>query len=282
MPVRGDFIPGRSGDLAIVSWLPPDNVEPAFALLHLPAFADEMNKSRRMVARQARIIATMGGAAFVLDPHGTGDSAGNFGEATWRGWRDDALSAWRWLRAVVGANVPALLWGSRLGALLAVDAVREGEIAPAAVLLWQPVAEGRRYIDGFLRIAELTGRTGGRDGPSRATLRARLDGGNRIEVAGYALAPDLVRGIDAVDLATGPQLPCPVIWREVVAVGDPAAAPWATAVAGAWSAAGGAVDLAAVAGPSFWASAEIEEAPELLSSTSDALRRSIKDGSWAA
>lgn len=282
MPVRGDFIAGPSGALAVVSWRPRDDAGPAFAVLHLPAFADEMNKSRRMVARQARAIAAMGGVAFVLDPYGTGDSAGDFGDATWRGWRDDVQAAWRWLRAGIGEHVPALLWGSRLGALLAVEAVRTGTVEPSALLLWQPVAAGRRLTDGFLRIAEVTGSLGAREGSARAALRARLDGGQRVEVAGYSLSPDLIFGIDGVELATVPRLPCPVIWREIVAVGEPSVSPWASGVAGRWSSAGGLVDLAAVPGPSFWASAEIEEAPALVSSTSEALRRLIGDGAWAA
>jgi exosortase A-associated hydrolase 2 len=275
LPVRGDFIAGPSGALAVVSWRARREAAPTFVVLHLPAFADEMNKSRRMVARQACAIAEMGGAAFVLDPYGTGDSEGDFGDATWRGWQDDVQAAWLWVRAGIGEHVPALLWGSRLGALLAVEAVRTGTVAPSALLLWQPIAAGRRFIDGLLRIAELAGSTGAREGSARAALRDRLDGGQRIEVAGYSLSPDLVSGIDALELSTVPVLPCPVTWREIVAVGEPAVSPWATAVADRWLSAGGMVDLGAVSGPSFWASAEIEEAPALLSSTSEALRRSM-------
>lgn len=281
MPVRGDFIPGPSGALAVVSFRPPGDAAPAFAVLHLPAFAEEMNKSRRMVAQQAREFVSMGGAACVLDLRGTGDSAGESGDATWQGWLDDAATAWTWMRAEVGPHVPLLLWGSRLGALLVVEAVRSGALAPAAILLWQPVAEGRRLVDGFLRAARLATGNGHDEGPSQATLRACLERGQPVEVAGYELAPELVRGIDAAGVAPERAPGCPVIWREVVAVGPPEPAPWARAAADAWSANGRGADLAAVAGPSFWASAEIEEAPALIASTSDAVRQLLGAGANA-
>ena len=68
-----------------------------FAALYVPPALDEMNKSRRMAALQARALARLGGTVALFDPRGTGDSAGEHGDATWDDWRCDVLTAWRWL-----------------------------------------------------------------------------------------------------------------------------------------------------------------------------------------
>ena len=62
-------------------------------------FADEMNKSRRMVAIQARTLARQGWSVFQPDLSGCGDSEGDFGDASWERWRDD-------LRHAVTASSP--------------------------------------------------------------------------------------------------------------------------------------------------------------------------------
>ena len=67
------------------------NPEVAFkgTVMHLPAFGEEMNKSRAMVAAQARALANEGFQVFVPDYYGTGDSGGDFSEATWDLWLED-------------------------------------------------------------------------------------------------------------------------------------------------------------------------------------------------
>ena len=62
------------------------------AALYVPPFGEEMNKSRRMAALQARALAAAGFGVLQLDLYGCGDSSGEFAEARWasngcsRGW----------------------------------------------------------------------------------------------------------------------------------------------------------------------------------------------------
>ena len=164
--LRGRFVDGSRGALAVVMWTPPPGVAARFAVLHVPAAFEEMNKSRRMVALQARAFAAAGGCVVSYDPSGTGDSAGDHGEATWARWRDDAAAAWTFMR--IEFPVPGVLWGLRLGALLAASMAADARFEPSALLLWQPVASGATYFNQFLRLAaasEIAGRTGpARDG----------------------------------------------------------------------------------------------------------------------
>ena len=273
MPVSGEFISGKAGPLALVAFRRHASVPPRFAALHLPAFGDEMNKARRMVALQARAFESMGGVTYVLDPRGTGDSAGELADATWQDWRDDALTAWQRLREDSGEDVPFLLWGLRLGALLAYDLVATAALAPSALLMWQPVTAGRTFFDQFLRIASLQDPGGAGGAPSRSELRQRLAAGEAVRVGGYALGPGLVNGAESIAIERGPPPSCRVIWRDCVASEAPVAGPVTARIESSWRSQGVHLDLAAVTGPSFWAALEIEEAPALVAGTCEAVTR---------
>jgi len=283
-----------------------------FAILHRPAGAprslvvyahplgEEMNKSRRMVAMQARALAAAGHAVLLPDLLGCGDSPGDFGDASWDGWVDEISTAARWLRdaaagwtadagatptppstpstpatpatPAVPAAPPLVLWGLRAGALLAVAAAaRLGTVRQ--LLLWQPPPSGRTLLQQFLRLqaaAQLLGRDG--DAAGADALRTRLAAGDTVEVAGYRLAPALAQGLEQARLTpvTGVQR---LHWMEL-SLREPAAlSPAAGPVIAAWQQAGCEVLPQVVAGPPFWQTTEIEDAPALIAATLAALDR---------
>src|SRR5437763_1590993 len=102
-----------------------------FCLFHPPAascrgagldvhpFAEEMNRSRRMAALQARALSALGYGVLQIDLYGCGDSSGDFGDAHWDLWKQDLAAGAAWLRQRL--DQPITLWGLRLGALLAID-----------------------------------------------------------------------------------------------------------------------------------------------------------------
>jgi exosortase A-associated hydrolase 1/exosortase A-associated hydrolase 2 len=249
------------------------------ALVYLHPFAEELNRTRRMAAVGARRLAAQGVAVLQIDLHGCGDSAGDFGDASWDGWKRDAAAAAARLRAHV--KCPVGLWGLRLGALLALDCARDPAVAAERLLLWQPVTNGAAYLTQFLRLrlaGELLQNKGQNEGPneepnggektgaSTETLRAALRGGESLEVAGYRLAPALALPIDALDGAKIAP-PCPVHWCELTAAPERPLPPAAARVAAAWREQGSKVDVHLAQGPQFWATPEIEEAPALAETT---------------
>jgi exosortase A-associated hydrolase 2 len=272
--VGGRFIGTGNAQLAAVIWTPPPGVPVRFAVLHVPAAFDEMNKARRMVAMQARALADAGGAVVVYDPTGTGDSGGDHADATLDRWRDDAAAAWAYMRREFPG--PAALWGLRLGALVAATLSGDGSLSPHALLLWQPVASGRAFVNQFLRVAaaaQMTGRTDA--APGAKSLRQQLDDGAAVDVAGYAIHPELAAGLSALALDAVAPPPCAVVWRESMASSPPQLTAAASKIAQQWSDAGVRVDVCAVTGPSFWATTEIEESPELIAATTDAMAHAI-------
>jgi exosortase A-associated hydrolase 2 len=239
------------------------------AAVYVHPFAEEMNKSRRMAALQARALSEAGIAVLQIDLMGCGDSVGDFGGATWPVWISDVVAALHWLRARTG--FPPLLWGLRSGCLLAAAAARV-ESVPGLVL-WQPVISGRQHLQQFLRLrvaGELVGRAGA-ERTGTAELRAALEGGATLDIAGYALAPALAMGLDAADLEL-PSSSTRVAWLEVSPSDPPELSPAGRQRVAAWQAAGHRVTSRAVAGLAFWQTQEIAECPALIEATASAVR----------
>ncbi len=244
------------------------------ALLYVHPFAEELNRSRRMAALQARALAAAGYGVLQVDLHGCGDSSGDFVDARWDGWKRDLHAASAWLDARLGQ--PLTLLGLRLGAALALDFAREAARAPATLVLWQPVLTGQGFMTQFLRLRIAADMLAGGDGnQSRAgipALRAALARGETVEVAGYELHPELVRAIDALDPTVLAPRGLPLHWFEVAAVAERPIAPAAATIARTWHALGVQVKQRQVVGQQFWTSPENGECPALLAATCDVLK----------
>jgi exosortase A-associated hydrolase 2 len=250
----------------------PSRTSPARGLvLYVHPFAEEMNKSRRMAALQARALAGAGYAVMLLDLFGCGDSAGDFGDARWDIWVDDVVAGARWLTDRYPHEEPPLwLWGLRAGCLVAASAQRRIG-TPCNLLFWQPVQAGRLTLRQFLRLKTMADAAGSTGGASADKLKAELAEGRSLEIAGYRLSPALARGIDEARLeptARGERL----VWFELSLQPDAALAPAALESVAGWRAAGFEVQTGVVSGPAFWQTVEIEEAPLLIEHTTLALR----------
>jgi len=222
-----------------------------------------------MAGLQALALASHGTTVALLDLRGTGDSAGEHSDATWDGWRADVQFAWEWLGKI--ASTRRLLWGSRLGGLLAADLVARGTISPIALLLWQPVISGTSFFNQWLRLGSAQQLTRASDRTDSKSLRGALDSGMHVEVGGYELHPDLVSGAGAVNLAALDLRSCAVIWREVSPMDPPTLSPASESVASRWIGAGTSVDIAPIEGASFWASQDIVEVQSLIVNTTQVI-----------
>jgi len=263
------FLDGQDGGRFCL-YHPPAG-SPRGAVLYVHPFAEEMNKSRRMAALQARAMAGAGFAVLQIDLFGCGDSAGDFVDARWSVWKDDLARAQRWLQQ--RAPGPLHLWGLRLGALLACDYAQAPQAPLASLMLWQPVQSGKQFFTQFLRLKVANAMLGeGKDGATTTgALRAQLTAGASLEVAGYELAPQLAAELDAVDLAAMSPPSIPVSWFEVVPAAERPLPPVAARQLDVWRQTGVSVHSVVVAGMAFWATQEISECPALLEATDKAL-----------
>jgi exosortase A-associated hydrolase 2 len=259
------MIAGRSGALVAVHHAPTRRG--SRAVLYLPPFAEEANRSRKMATLQARALASAGIGALIVDPYGTGDSAGDFHDARWEKWCDDAGRAIAWLQQR-GYESIALL-GLRLGAMLALQVAAQRRDDVARVILWQPVLRGDQFMTQFLRLrlaAELS--TGGGEGT--AALRRELAERGSVEIAGYALDRSLVDAIDALRLADlGLACAAPIDWVDLVAEAGQSASSAQDAVLKRWTEAGKTVRRHQAVGVPFWTLQETAVAPALVSLTTN-------------
>jgi exosortase A-associated hydrolase 2 len=244
------------------------------AVLYVPPFGDEMNKSRRMVAETARALAARGIGVLLLDLHGSGDSSGEFRDARWDGWKADLEAGCAWLNAKLG--VPVSLLGLRLGALLALDYAKSARHPIARLVLWQPVPSGSLFLTQFLRLltanamlADSSEKPAGEKGNSTAQLRAALLGGETLEVAGYEIASELAQALDCKDAARLAPAGVPVHWFETASPAERPLTPVLERLIAAWRAEGAELTLHRLSCMSFWGTQEISEAPELVRATAD-------------
>jgi exosortase A-associated hydrolase 2 len=236
------------------------------AVVHVPAFAEEMNKSRRMVALQARALAARGWHVLQLDLSGTGDSEGDFADARWSHWLQDIDAAREWLERETGHQ--PWLWGLRLGALLAVQCLARR--AAPGLLAWQPVASGRQHLQQFLRLSAGADWIGG-EGAARAGAKPLdlLSAGMAVEVGGYLLDPGLALPMAEASFSWPTGLGR-AVWLEVSPHEGAALSPASERVLTAAPAATS-VDRALIRGASFWQSQEIEVVPALLDASCEAV-----------
>jgi exosortase A-associated hydrolase 2 len=267
--VKPVFLPSGSGQRFCL-YHPAEGAERG-AVLYVHPFAEEMNKSRRMAALQARALAGAGYAVLQIDLHGCGDSSGDFGDATWASWKGDIAAAYQWLRRQTAA--PLTLWGLRAGCLLAADAAVDLPESPNFIF-WQPVISGKTHWQQFLRLKAISGLA---TGPSKGVvdgLRQTIASGLPVEIAGYTVGSALACGLEDAELLPPAGHVGRVVWLEVSTRLEAGISPAAQKSIGHWQAAGYKLDAQVIDGPAFWQTAEIEEAPALIEATLKALQAS--------
>jgi exosortase A-associated hydrolase 2 len=236
-------------------------------VLVVPPFAEEMNKSRRMITEFAKALSARGIAAACVDLYGTGDSDGDFADARWSRWKSDVARAVEWCSNEAGPMVGLL--AVRLGCLLAADTLAAHAISVQRSVFWQPAVHGARVMDQFLRIRVAASMLD-TNRETVALLRERLCAREPIDVAGYEISHALVGTIDRLHLAeiVSPEMG-KVHWLDVTsAPAEQPSVPTARAVQELRSA-GRDVQLRCIAGQPFWSSTEIITLPELVQATVD-------------
>ncbi|WP_430733412.1 hydrolase 2, exosortase A system-associated [Ectothiorhodospira lacustris] len=258
-----DFFAGTLGRLFRVTHTPAQGVARG-KVLYCQALFEEQNKSRRMVALQARQLASRGWVVVQPDLHGCGDSEGDFEQARWSAWVDDLKCCVDDLEMRYPG--PLVLWGLRAGCLLLSDLTHIHGLNPALNILWQPVSNGDQYLNQLLRLRVAAAMMGqGRE--STKDLRAQLDSGHSLEVAGYTLHPEWARALAQTDLR--PPQGEAISWFDVSANDLQPLPPVSDRLIQAWRQSQVNVDVLRVNGEAFWSTQEIYELPELLERTTE-------------
>lgn len=143
--IEATHLDGFDGGPRFGVWWLPSGREPRGAVLCVQPLGEERTHARHALASQAWRLAARGWAVLAIDLYGTGDSAGETGDATLQGWRSDLLRA-----AMIARqrhSGPNVLWGARAGALLAADIAVALDQLVDAYVFWQAPESGHEISD---------------------------------------------------------------------------------------------------------------------------------------
>ncbi|HVQ29080.1 MAG TPA: alpha/beta hydrolase, partial [Vicinamibacteria bacterium] len=107
----------------------------------------EYLRAHRAFLQLAERLAALGFDVLRFDYFGCGDSAGDDHEGRLDVWLENTKAAIEEVEALCGSDRVSLV-GLRLGAALAAQA-QAGRGAPSALVLWDPVLDGPRYLEAL-------------------------------------------------------------------------------------------------------------------------------------
>lgn len=144
---------GDSASALLGVWSqPPDGTERDHGVVLCPPIGQEHVRTHWALRQVAAALNRAGFHCLRFDWFGVGDSAGELRDASLARWREDLASAAQELRDTAGVEKISLV-GLRVGATIV--ALAASAVRPSAIVLWDPVVDGRAYVAG---LADLTRR----------------------------------------------------------------------------------------------------------------------------
>lgn len=175
------------------------------AILVVPPFAEEMNKSRHLVNAAMRQLATAGYSCFMLDNYGTGDSAGDLDQASTDIWRDDLCQLLLLLQQQGYQSVSFI--AVRYGVIQLFDLLNKYPLPMPLrqLVLWQPVFDVSKFWQQFVRLKVAEAMATGTK-TSQKDLEQQLNNGESIEIAGYPISPAFYHSLLNINASIPTQL----------------------------------------------------------------------------
>jgi len=262
------FIDSPQGRIFIVHRYPAAT-QAVSGIVLIPPFAEEMNKSRRMFTLLAEALACQGFHVALLDLYGTGESEGDFADASWNIWLENIELCMTEMRKQ-GVEFFSFV-GLRAGALLVLDYLQRYQVELERLVFWQPVIDGATYLNQFLRLRLASSMLrGGGEKETTQSIKQLLAAGEYVEVAGYALSSQVSDGLEAVslkqtDLNRLPQ----TLWLDLVSNEGQAAPLMNRKLIESWRQQGFSIEANTIVGEPFWGSVEIVEVDAMVQQTAD-------------
>ncbi len=260
------FIDSPQGRIFVIHRA-PHSFKAHSGVVLIPPFAEEMNQSRRMLTLLAEALAASGYHVILPDFYGTGESEGEFAEASWSGWLEQLECCITSMQNDYGVNRYVLL-GMRTGALLVADYLQKSRSKPEKLVLWQPVVDGALYLKQFLRLRLAADMLADSQGENSHALMQLLAAGEVVEVAGYALTSAVTDGLSSSSLKNiDPKSLPATYWIDLVASeGQLPPLPHRN-LAEIWHEANVTIQYQTTIGAPFWNSVDIVENHDLVAKT---------------
>lgn len=255
-----------SGTRQLFALLSESEVPPRGLVVHVPAFAEEMNKSRRMITLATEGLVQDGWAVLVFDLSGCGDSSELLEDIDWDMWVEDLDNVLSWGRQQF-PGLGVVLWSLRGGALIASEwMARAGQALP--LLMWQPALNGKLQLTQFLRLKAANDMLSEMDARNvMAELRQKIDHGESVNVAGYCLSAKLAQGMTRAvfDFSTQGDVNTAVL--EIGSEENASLSPAVQGLVERGAAGTRRISAEKIAGPAFWSTQYIETIPALVTAS---------------
>jgi len=254
------YLDGVQGKLFCI-YYSPSEVARSTVVVFSP-FAEEMNKSRRMLSQQANLLAEHNVSVLLFDYFATGDSEGDFADATWDIWVRDIDVIFDYLldKGIENINILAL----RMGALLTTAIHEKYHQNIDKVIYWQPFMNGELLMTQFYRLKLAADMLGQKSGLTLKDIKSQLQEGQHVEISGYSLNPELANGLSKVRLQdTSPEMLKNVNWVELVSAEEKPVPPGSQRVIDLLNEQGANINVDTVVGPQFWSAVELVDVPYL-------------------
>lgn len=262
------FLDSPQGRVFVLHHTPRD-LKPHSGIVLVPPFAEEMNKSRRMLTLVAETLAERGFHVMLPDFYGTGDSGGDFADSSWDDWLKQLDYCINGMMQDFKIERYSLL-AVRTGALLATQFLQQFRPDVVNLVMWQPVVDGSTYLTQFLRLRVASSAIGGGQKETTKNLKQMLAKGELIEVAGYGLTSAITDGLLTSTLKNiTPNILPPTCWIDVVITDGQVLPLVNTKLVQSWSESGVLVQHEKCKGEPFWNSVEVIENLEIVNLTAD-------------
>lgn len=255
-----------SGQRQLFALLSEPEAAPRGLIVHIPAFAEEMNKSRRMLTLATEGFVQDGWAVLLFDLSGCGDSSELLEDVAWDMWIEDLDNVLAWSRQRFPGR-ELVLWSLRGGALIASEWMAwAGQALP--LLMWQPALSGKLQLTQFLRLKAANDMLSEYDARNvMAELRQMLDQGGAVEVAGYCLSAKLAEGMSRAVFSLSVEPDVDVALLEVGSAENASLSPAFQGLLEKVAVGTARVFAEKVSGPAFWSTQYIETVPGLITAS---------------
>lgn len=182
--LQSGFMKGCRGHILLQASTVPQSEH---AVLILPPFAEEMNKSRHIISQLMQQNKQAGISSFMLDHYGTGDSEGDLDLATTDIWRQDLQLLLAQLQTAGFSRLSVV--AIRFGAMQLFDLLNHQPLALQLdkVVLWQPLLDISRFWLQLYRL-KITEQMALGQKLTQAELEQSLQQDNTLEIAGYPIS----------------------------------------------------------------------------------------------
>ena len=164
------------------------------AVIFVPPFAEEMNRSKRMYVLCARLLADAGIHSLCFDFSGTGDSSGEWGDFDYADWKNNLIDVFQFAKKIT-SNISLVTL--RDSALISLNLIKRADIQIDKCVLWDPIDNGDALIRQLVRMKIASAMASDLKKITTKEVLESIEQSGFLEVGGYHVSADLIDQIKA-------------------------------------------------------------------------------------